>query len=39
MLITILIINNNLENTNKNDRLNILKQLYIWNYKKINQKY
>ena len=28
----------NLENTNKNDRLNILKQLYIWNYKKINQK-
>ena len=27
----------NLENTNKNDRLNILKQLYIWNFKKIKQ--
>ena len=39
MLITILIINNNLENTNKNDRLNILKQLYIGNFKKIKQKY
>ena len=31
--------NVNLENTNKNDRLNILKQLYIGNFKKIKQKY
>ena len=26
-------------NTNKNDRLNILKQLYIGNFKKIKQNY